>query len=146
MRFTLQMKYLVLHFLVRTGDKFLEVVLAINLGWCCEEKDLINQKLIGPHILAHETHIWLITLLLSSQVLFCFLLLLYFKSRSWEIITSRLYMNFQTLSNLLFRQLLNFFKTNHIDLRDTSGSKQTSVSVYMSRLVLMFRKASNNHF
>ena len=34
----------------------------------------------------------------------------------------------------------------HIDLRDTSGEKIPFVSVGITRLVLMFRKASNIHF
>ena len=55
-------------------------------------------------------------------------------------------MNYQTFSNLQFRPLLkNSFHSIHIDLRDTSGEKIPFVSVGMTRLVLMFRKASNIH-
>ena len=56
-------------------------------------------------------------------------------------------MNYQTFSNLQFRPLLkNSFHSFHIDLRDTSGDKTPFVSVGITRLVLMFRKASNIHF
>ena len=56
-------------------------------------------------------------------------------------------MNYQTFTNLQFRPLLkNFFHSIHIDLRDTSGEKIPFVSVGITRLVLMFRKASNIHF
>ena len=57
------------------------------------------------------------------------------------------YMNYQTFSNLEFRPLLkNPFHSIHIDLRDTSGEKRLFVSVGITRLVLMFRMASNIHF
>ena len=56
-------------------------------------------------------------------------------------------MNYQTFSNLQFRPLLkNSFHSIHIDLRDTNGEKIPFVSVGITRLVLMFRKASNIHF
>ena len=56
-------------------------------------------------------------------------------------------MNYQTLSNLQFRPLVKtFFHSIHIDLTDMSGGKIPFVSVGITRLVLMFEKASNNHF
>ena len=56
-------------------------------------------------------------------------------------------MNYQTFTNLQFRPLLkNSFHSIEIDLRDTSGEKKPFVSVSITRLVLMFRKASNIHF
>ena len=56
-------------------------------------------------------------------------------------------MNYQTFSNLQFRPLLkNCFHSVHIDLRDTIGKNIRFVSVGITRLVLMFRKASNIHF
>ena len=56
-------------------------------------------------------------------------------------------MNYQTFSNLQFRPLLkNSFHSIHIDLRDPSGEKISFVSVGITRLVLMIRKASNIHF
>ena len=69
------------------------------------------------------------------------------KVNSGDIITTGQYMNYHTFSNLQFRPLLkNFFHSIHIDLRDTSCEKKSFVSVGISRLVLMFRKASNIHF
>ena len=54
-------------------------------------------------------------------------------------------MNYQTFSNLQFRQLIkNSFHNVHIDFRDTSGEK---TPLYLSvSLVLMFRKAYNIQF
>ena len=64
-----------------------------------------------------------------------------------DIITTGEYMNYQTFSNLQFRPLLkNSFHSIHIDLRNPSGEKLLFVSVGITRLVLMFRKASNIHF
>ena len=69
------------------------------------------------------------------------------KLKSGDIITTGQYMNYQTFSNLPFRQLLkNSFHSIHIDLRDTSGEKMPFVSVGITGLVLMFRKASEIHF
>ena len=69
------------------------------------------------------------------------------KLKGGDIITTGQYMNYQTFSNLQFRFLLkNSFHSIHIDLRDTSGEKIPFVSVGITRLVLMFRKASNVHF
>ena len=68
------------------------------------------------------------------------------KLKSGDIITTGQYMSYQTFSNLQLRPLLkNCFHSIHIDLRDTSGEKLTFVPVEITRLVLMFRKASNNH-
>ena len=44
LRFNLPMKDLVLHFSVRTWDKFSVTMLARNLEWCWEQEDLTNQK------------------------------------------------------------------------------------------------------
>ena len=64
-----------------------------------------------------------------------------------DIITTGQYMNYQTFSNLQFRPLLkNSFYSIHNDLRDPSGEKIPFVSVGITRLVLMFRQASNIHF
>ena len=69
------------------------------------------------------------------------------KLQSGYITTAGQYMNYQTFSNLQFRPLLKkSFHSIHIDLRDTSGEKILFVSVGITRLVLMFRKASNIHF
>ena len=56
-------------------------------------------------------------------------------------------MNYQTFSNLQFRPLLkNSFHSIDIDLRATSVEKIPFVYVFITRLVLMFRKVSNVHF
>ena len=69
------------------------------------------------------------------------------KLRAGDIITTGLYMNYQTFSNLQFRPLLKkSFHSIHIDLRDTSGEKIPFVSVGITRLILMFRKVSNIQF
>ena len=48
------------------------------------------------------------------------------KLKGGDIITTGQYMNYQTFSNLQFRPLLkNSFHSIHIDLRDTSGKKNT---------------------
>ena len=69
------------------------------------------------------------------------------KLKSGDIVTTGQYMNYQKFSNLQFRPLLKKpFYSIHIDLRDTNSEKILFVSVGITRLVLMFRKASNIHF
>ena len=69
------------------------------------------------------------------------------KLKSGDTITTGRYMNYQTFSKVQFRPLLkNSFHSIHIDLRDTSGEKIPFVSVGITGLVLMFRKASKIHF
>ena len=69
------------------------------------------------------------------------------KLKSGDIITTGQFMNYQPFNNLQFRPLLkNSFHSNHTDLRETSGEKLPFVSVGITRLVLMFKKASNIHF
>ena len=64
-----------------------------------------------------------------------------------DIITTGQYMNYQTFNNLQLRPLLKiYFRSIHIDLKDTSGEKILFVSVGITRLVLMFRNVYNNHF
>ena len=56
-------------------------------------------------------------------------------------------MNYQKFGDLQFRPLLKkSFHCSHFDLRDTSGDKTPFASVVITRLVLMFRKASNIYF
>ena len=75
----------------------------------------------------------------------CFLLVS--KLKSGDIITTGQFMNYQTFSNLQFIPLLKTsFHSFHIDLRDTSGERIPFVAVGITRLFLMFRKASNIHF
>ena len=67
--------------------------------------------------------------------------------KSGDIITSGHYLNYQTFGNRYFRPLLKHSTQSiHIDLRDTRGEKKPFVSVGITRLVLMFRKACNIHF
>ena len=70
------------------------------------------------------------------------------KLKSGDIITTGQYMNYQTFSNLQIRPLLkNSFHSAHIDLREKSWREKIPfVSAGITRLVLMFRKASNIHF
>ena len=69
------------------------------------------------------------------------------KLKSGDIITTGQYMKYQKFSNLQFRPLFkSSFHSIQIDLRDTSGEKVPFVSVGITRLVLMFRKASHIHF
>ena len=69
------------------------------------------------------------------------------KLKAGDNITTRQYMNYQTFSNLQFGPLLKkFFHSIHIVLRDTSGEKIPFVFVGITRLGLIFRKASNNRF
>ena len=59
----------------------------------------------------------------------------------------RQYLNYHTFGNLQIRPLLkNLFHSIHNDLRDTSDEKIPFVSVGITRVVLMFKKASNIHF
>ena len=82
----------------------------------------------------------------KNPLLGCFCFISKLKSNG-DIITTAQYMNYQTFSNLQFRPLLkDSFHSIHIGLRDTSGKKIPLVSVGITRLVLMFRKASNIHF
>ena len=69
------------------------------------------------------------------------------KLKGGDIIINVQFMNYRTFSILQFRPLLkNSFRSIHIDLRGPSGEKIPFVSVGITRLVLMFRKASNIHF
>ena len=82
---------------------------------------------------------------IKAPLLRCFLFIS--KLKSGDILTTGQYMNYQTFRNLQFRPLLkNSFHSIHIDLRDTSGEKPPFVSVGITRLVLMFGRASNIQF
>ena len=67
------------------------------------------------------------------------------KLKAADIITIGQYMNYQTFSKLQVRQLLKKSLTGvHIDLKHTK--KIPFLPVGITRLVLIFRKASNIHF
>ena len=115
-----------------------------EFGVMLRKKDFTNQNLL-------ET--------LSASILSCTDLIEYTKApllhcfpfisklMSRDIINTGQYLIYQTFSNLQFRPLLKkSFHSIHIDLRDTSGEKIPFVSVDITRLVLLFRKASNTHF
>ena len=56
-------------------------------------------------------------------------------------------MNYQSFTNLQFKKLLkNSFHSIKIELSDTTGEKIPFVSVGITRVVLLFRKISDNHF
>ena len=81
----------------------------------------------------------------KSSVLRCFLFISELKSG--DKITTGQYMNYQKFSKLQLRPLLkSSFHSVHIDLRDTTGGKTPFVSVGITRLLLMFRKASKIQF
>ena len=65
LRFTLQLKDLVLHPSVRFWDTFSEVMLVMNLEQCWEEKDLTDHNLLttmSAYILSWYTRTWLSTI------------------------------------------------------------------------------------
>ena len=69
------------------------------------------------------------------------------KVKNGDIISTGQYMNYQSFTNLQFKKLLkNSFHIIKIELRDTTGEKIPFVSVGITRVALLFRKISNNHF
>ena len=69
------------------------------------------------------------------------------KLKAGDIINNEQYMNCQTFSKQQFRPLLkNSLHSIRIDLRDTSGEEIPFVPVDITRLAMMFRKASRLHF
>ena len=65
------------------------------------------------------------------------------KLKDGEIITTGQSKNYQKLSNFQFRQLLNIvFQNNNSDLTDMSCENIPFVYVGITRLILLFRKAS----
>ena len=69
------------------------------------------------------------------------------KVKTRDIISTGQYMNYQSLTKLQFKKLLkNSFHSIKIELRGTTGEKFSFVSVGITRVVLLFRKMSSNHF
>ena len=69
------------------------------------------------------------------------------KVKSGDIISTEQYMNHQSFTILQFKKLLkSSFHSIKIELRDSTGEKIPFVSVGITRVVLLFRKISNNHF
>ena len=68
------------------------------------------------------------------------------KVKNGDIISTGQYMNYQSFTNLQIKKLLkNSFHSIKIELRDTTGEKIPFVSVGITRVVLLFRKISDNH-
>ena len=69
------------------------------------------------------------------------------KIKNGDIISTGQYMNYQAFSNLQFKRLLkNSFHSIKIELRDSTGEKIPFVSVGITRVVLLFRKITHNHY
>ena len=86
LRFTLQMKDLVLHALLRIWDTISQVMLVMNLDKCREEKDLTNQKMLTTlyaYTLSWYTQTWVSTISLATRRLHCCVALLLI--RSWSL-------------------------------------------------------------
>ena len=72
LRFILQMRILALRSLVRTWDTFSEVILALNLAFCGEVKDLLNQNLLTTSskcVFSWDTQIKFSSILLVIHIL-----------------------------------------------------------------------------
>ena len=68
------------------------------------------------------------------------------KVKNGDIKSTGQYMNYQSFTNLQIKKFLkNFFHSIKIELRDTTGEKNPFVSVCITRVVLLFRKISDNH-
>ena len=69
------------------------------------------------------------------------------KVKNGDIISTGQYINYQSFTNLQFRKLFkNSFHSIEIELRDTTGEKIPFVSIGFTRVVLLLRKISDNHF
>ena len=69
------------------------------------------------------------------------------KIKNGDIISAGQYMNYQNFPNLQFKKILkNSFRSIKLELRDSYGKKVSFNSVGVTRAVLMFRRAPENHF
>ena len=69
------------------------------------------------------------------------------KIKNADIISSGQYMNHQNFPNLQFEKILkNSFHSIKLELRNSYGQEIPFNSVGVTRAVLMFRRASDNHF
>ena len=69
------------------------------------------------------------------------------KVKNGDIKSTGQYMNYQSFTNLQIKRLLkNSFHSIKLELKDTKGEKIPFVSVGITRVVLLFRKISDNHF
>ena len=140
----------VLHSLVWFWDTFSEVMLVLNLDKTLKGKGPHQPEfaydIVGIHFLMIYTDLIEYNIVgdIKAPLLRCFPFVS--KLKTGVNITTGQYMNYQTFSNLQLRPLLKIsFHSIHIDLRDTSGEKIPFVYVGITRLVVMFRKASNIH-
>ena len=86
-RFTVEMKDLVMHSLVRIWGTFSEVLLVMNLEYCWEEKDLTHQNLpwtLSAYTLSWNTRTWLSTISLATRRLHCCAAFILFPSSRLE--------------------------------------------------------------
>ena len=69
------------------------------------------------------------------------------KIKNGDIISTGHYMNYQNFPNLQFKKILKkFFNSIKLQLRNSNGEKVLFNSIGVTRAVLMFRRASDNHF
>ena len=69
------------------------------------------------------------------------------KIKHGDIISTGHYMNYQNFPNLQLKKVLKkFFHSIKLQLRNSNGEKVPFNSVGVTRAVLMFRRASDNHF
>ena len=151
LRFTVEMKDLVLHCLVRTSDTFLEVRLAKSLEWCGEKKDLKNQSLLNTlsaYTISWYTRTWLSTMSLGIRRPHCCVAFFLLQSSRLEILlllhgtwTIRPLINFNSDRCL---KILFIVFTLTWELRVVE--KVHFVSVGITRGVFIFRKSSGIRF
>ena len=132
LRFTLQIKDLVLHSLVRIWDTFSELLLVMN--WSNVERKRTSKPefaydIVRIHSLMLYTDLVEYNIVgdTKAPLLRCFHFIS--KLKSGDIINTGQYMNCQTFSNLQIGPLLKkSFRSSHIDLRDPRGGKIPFVS------------------
>ena len=85
MRFTLQKRDLFVHFLARTWDTFMDVMLAMNLVWFWKEKGLTNLNLLMVLSLSRYIQTWLSTKSMTTRKIYCCIAFFFrFKAQSWK--------------------------------------------------------------
>ena len=109
LRFTLQLKSLLLHSVRGTWDTISEVTLGMKLEWCWDEKDLANQNLLitlSANTFSWNTRIWLNTISLATRRPDCCVVFFVSKLKAGDIITIGHYIYYQTFCNHHFKLLL----------------------------------------
>ena len=140
MRFTLQMKDLVWHCVVRTWDTFSASKVDNELGVLLRGKG--PHKTEVAHDIVHINSLMIYTNLIDytidgdtkARLLRC--LPFFSNLKAGDIITSGQYINSLKFRNLPFRPLLKMsFHSINTDLRDTGGDKKPTVSVRITGLI-----------